>query len=306
MLKRILDGYDNRVRPPTGTSTVKIQIFVRRISDICSKDQELTVELTFRQFYVDPRLDFRRESALIYVTVTDPSLIWRPDLFFTNGEIVKTHDTMIRIFNDGAVLLSQRVTVRLMCPMVLSKFPFDTQKCNIQIASYAYKKDELELLWHEDNPSQVYKNIDPIHFVLKNVTLEDGQTKSSTGTYSYLYAGLVLKRLTNYYFVHVFIPSTMLVIVSWLSFWISVREQLLKSLIALLSLITLALAVSYVNQNLPHPAYTKAVDCWTGICLTFVFAALIESIVVYYRSLRVASNATDDNQLDKHVSREFC
>ena len=92
-MKRILDGYDNRVRPPTGTSTVKVQIFVRRISNICSKDQEFTVELTLRQFYVDPRLDFRRDSALIYVTVTDPTLIWRPDLFFSNGEILKTHDT---------------------------------------------------------------------------------------------------------------------------------------------------------------------------------------------------------------------
>ena len=210
---------------------------------------------------------------------------------------------MLRIFNDGAVLLSQRVTARLQCPMNLSKFPFDTQKCNIHIASYAYKKDELELIWHEDNPSQVYKNIDPIDFTLKNVTLENGQSKSSTGTYAYIIGGLVLKRLSNNYFILVYIPSTMIVIVSWLSFWISVREQLLKLLIAMLSLITLALAVLFVNQDLPHPNYTKAIDTWTGTCLTFVFAALIESVaVIYCRSLKISNNATDD-QLEKNVSR---
>lgn len=305
MLKRILDGYDCRVRPPTGTSIVKVQIFVRRISDICSKDQELTVELTFRQHYVDPRLDFRRDSALIYVTVTDPSLIWKPDLFFSNGEIRKTHDTMIRIYNDGAVLLSQRVTVRLSCPMNLGKFPFDQQKCNINIASYAYKKDELELLWHEDNPSQVYKHLDLTNFVLKNVTLEDGQQKSSTGTYSYIVGGLVLKRLTNYYLIQIYIPCAMLVILSWLSFWINVKNQLLKSLFAMLSLITLALALTILNQNLPETSYTKAVDTWTGVCLTFIFAALIESVVVYYRTLKLTNNPTDDGQLDKHVCRSL-
>ena len=301
MLRRILDGYDNRVRPPIGTSTVKVQLFIRRISDVCSKDQELTVEFTFRQYYVDPRLDFRRDSALNYVTVTDPSLIWKPDLFFSNGEIRKTHDTMIRIFSDGTVLFSQRVTVRLSCPMSLSKYPFDQQKCKITIASYSYKKDDLELLWHEDNPVQVHKPLDLQNFVLKNVTLQDGQQKSTTGTYSYLDAGLILKRQTSYYFIQIYIPCAMLVILSWLSFWINVSNQLLKSLFALLSLITLALALTFLNQNLPMTNYTKAVDTWTGVCLTFIFAALIESVVVYYRTLKNTNSTADDGQLDKHV-----
>lgn len=147
----------------------------------------------------------------------------------------------------------------------------------------------------------------PNNFELKNMTTDYGQSKTNTGSYSYIRLNFTLKRLSNHHFVTIYIPSTMLVILSWLSFWIDFKDQILKCVISLFSLITLSLALIFLNENLPHVSYTKAIDLYTGVCLLFIFASIIQSVIVYQRHLRctVNQNSLDDNQLDKHVSKLY-
>ena len=80
-MKKILENYDKNFRPQTGGSTVvRVNTFVRKLSNICSNNQEYTVQMTFRLLWNDPRLSFQTESNSTYILITDQSLIWIPGM----------------------------------------------------------------------------------------------------------------------------------------------------------------------------------------------------------------------------------
>jgi len=86
----------------------------------------------------------------------------------------------------------------------------------------------------------------------------------------------ILRREIGFFLIQVFVPSILIVILSWVSFWINVESSPARVSIGLLSVLTTATQSSGINQTLPRVSYIKAIDVWMIVCLVFVFCALLE------------------------------
>ena len=79
-----------------------------------------------------------------YLTLTDVSKVWMPDTFFRNEKIGQFHNILtpnlyIRVYPDGDVLYSIRISLTCFCSMYLALFPLDEQTCVLDIASCEFK-----------------------------------------------------------------------------------------------------------------------------------------------------------------------
>ena len=263
--------------------TVTVNMYIRNLDEVNDNLGSYRAQITFREEWNDPRLSYSGKAYNEFIPITDSSLIWTPDLFFSNaleGSVHKTlaSNQMIRVYPNGNVLFSSRLTLKLKCPLVAPSFPFDRNNCSIKIASYAYTTDDLVLVWKSENPVQVGSKLDVPGFRLSPFETTTGTSKTNTGAYGYLEASFRMCRDPNYYYIMVYIPCCMLVIVSYLAFW--VKDKYTKYLIALAALFVSAVMISFVNiSSMPRTSYTKAIDVWTGISLTFTFATLVILVV---------------------------
>ena len=91
----------------------------------------------------------------------------------------------------------------------------------------------------------------------------------------------------------------MLVIVSWVSFWLDPNAIPARVSLGVTTLLTMATQISGINASLPPVSYTKAIDVWTGVCLTFVFGALLEFALVNYASRADAHRAAFKKKQDQ-------
>ncbi|XP_049271584.1 glutamate-gated chloride channel isoform X5 [Rhipicephalus sanguineus] len=299
--KRILDSiigqgrYDCRIRPmginnTDGPALVRVNIFVRSISRIDDVTMEYTVQMTFREQWRDERLQYDDLGGQVrYLTLTEPDKLWKPDLFFSNEKEGHFHNiimpnVLLRIHPNGDVLFSIRISLVLSCPMNLKFYPLDKQICSIVMVSYGYTTEDLVFLWKEGDPVQVTKNLHLPRFTLERFQTDYCTSRTNTGEYSCLRVDLVFKREFSYYLIQIYIPCCMLVIVSWVSFWLDPTSIPARVSLGVTTLLTMATQISGINASLPPVSYTKAIDVWTGVCLTFVFGALLEFALVNYAS----------------------
>ena len=90
----------------------------------------------------------------------------------------------------------------------------------------------------------------------------------------------VLKRFTVYYILETYIPCFFIVMLSWLSFWIHAEYAPARVTLGVTTVLTM-ITQSWVSRaNLPMVSYVKAMDVWIGMCLVFVFCAMLEYALV--------------------------
>ena len=70
-----------------------------------------------------------------------------PDTFFRNEKIGQFHNILtpnlyIRVYPDGDVLYSIRISLTCFCSMYLALFPLDEQTCVLDIASCKWSLDK--------------------------------------------------------------------------------------------------------------------------------------------------------------------
>ncbi|KAJ0008991.1 hypothetical protein NQD34_016406 [Periophthalmus magnuspinnatus] len=289
-----IDDHDFTMRPAFGGPPIPVgvDVQVESLDTISEVDMDFTMTLYLRHYWKDERLSF--PSTNNQSMTFDSRLvkkIWVPDMFFVHSKRSFIHDTttdnvMLRVYPDGNVLYSLRVTVTAMCNMDLSRFPLDTQTCSLEIESYAYTDDDLMLYWKKGNESlNTDDRISLSQFLIQKFhTTTKLAFYSSTGWYNRLYIHFTLRRHIFFFLLQTYFPATLMVMLSWVSFWIDRRAVPARVPLGITTVLTMSTIITGVNASMPRVSYIKAVDIYLWVSFVFVFLSVIEYAAVNYLS----------------------
>ncbi|XP_039603932.1 gamma-aminobutyric acid receptor subunit rho-1-like isoform X1 [Polypterus senegalus] len=287
-----IDDHDFTMRPGFGGPAIPVgvDVQVESIDSISEVDMDFTMTLYLRHYWKDERLSF--PSTTNQSMTFDGRLvkkIWVPDMFFVHSKRSFIHDTttdnvMLRVYPDGKVLYSLRVTVTAMCNMDFSRFPLDTQTCSLEIESYAYTEDDLMLYWKKGNDSlKTDERISLSQFLIQKFhTTTKLAFYSSTGWYNRLYINFTLRRHIFFFLLQTYFPATLMVMLSWVSFWIDRRAVPARVPLGITTVLTMSTIITGVNASMPRVSYIKAVDIYLWVSFVFVFLSVLEYAAVNY------------------------
>merc|ERR1719266_2309899 len=270
-------------------------MYVLSISSLSEVEMDFTLDMYFRQFWTDPRLSFERRGGLekLVVGAEYISLIWVPDTFFVNEKTAYFHkatteNQFLRILHTGEILRSIRLTITASCPMNLQYFPMDRQLCYIEIESFGYTMADIRYKWNDGiNSVQISSDVSLPQFKVLGHRQKTIEAELSTGNYSRLSCEIQFVRSMGYYLIQIYIPSSLIVIISWVSLWLNRGATPARVGLGVTTVLTMTTLISSTNSALPKISYVKSIDVYLAACFFMVFASLLEYASVGYMAKRI-------------------
>ena len=95
------------------------------------------------------------------------------------------------------------------------------------------------------------------------------------GNYSRLACDIQFVRSMGYYMIQIYIPSSLIVVISWVSFWLNRNASPARVSLGVTTVLTMTTLMSSTNAALPKISYVKSIDIYLGTCFIMVFASLL-------------------------------
>ncbi|KAK9411417.1 gamma-aminobutyric acid receptor subunit rho-1 [Crotalus adamanteus] len=102
------------------------------------------------------------------------------------------------------------------------------------------------------------------------------------GWYNRLFINFTLRRHIFFFLLQTYFPATLMVMLSWVSFWIDRRAVPARVPLGITTVLTMSTIITGVNASMPRVSYIKAVDIYLWVSFVFVFLSVLEYAAVNY------------------------
>jgi len=261
-----------------GSTRVHVAIFILDVDEVNNVSQTFDANVYFELHWQDPRLAHDSPNE----TSRSLSEVWHPRIQFINQQkIWPTFPKIVDISPGGEVIYKQRVWGTFSQPLELKDFPFDQQIFMIQLASVGYSPQEIELVNDSSSRTGIASRFSLIDWDILDWDLTFEPFKPSLGEEDIAGAKFSIKaqRQYGYFIVKVIIPLFLIVMMSWIVFWIDPKESGTQINVAITTMLTLIAYRFAVGSDIPKVSYLTRIDYFILAATFLVFASLIEVVV---------------------------
>ncbi|XP_016414408.1 gamma-aminobutyric acid receptor subunit beta-2-like [Sinocyclocheilus rhinocerous] len=245
---RLMKGYDIRLRPDFGGAPVAVgmNIDIASIDMVSEVNMDYTLTMYFQQAWRDKRLSYTEIPLNLTLDNRVADQLWVPDTYFLNDK---------KSFVHGVTVKNRMIRLHPDGTVLYGLRITTTAACMMDLRRYPL--DE------------------------QNCTLEI-ESFFGPGSYPRLSLSFKLKRNIGYFILQTYMPSILITILSWVSFWINYDASAARVALGITTVLTMTTINTHLRETLPKIPYVKAIDMYLMCCFVFVFLALLEYAFVNY------------------------
>jgi hypothetical protein len=283
---------------------VTVGLRLQQITGVDQKAENFSVVATLKMDWYDPRLAFSPEECNCLTKVfnqknfndfiRDKGDSW-PDFTFFNQQGNRwIQNQELVILPDGHATYLERFTTTFQAPdFNFRQFPFDAQQFYIRMDGI-WSED---LYYFQDNESytELGAQLGEEEWYITDfgvtVSSEESSTEILTPRYSF---GFEARRHLSFYLLRIFVPILVVIIVSWITFFL---KDYSKRVDVAAGNLLLFIAFNFtISDDLPRLGYQTFVD--TIMISTFVITAFVVVFNVILKRLEIAEKDALTARLD--------
>jgi hypothetical protein len=268
-----------------GPTKISILAWFADISKIDSVAESCSANLVIVMRWHDARLAREGSETKCYAL----SDIWHPRWIVANesDSLKRSFPETVDVTPDGTVIYRQRLIGAFSQALRLHRFPFDHDTFRVHLVVAGMRPDEIEFV-----PDAAFATAGMPEGVgmAKSLTIQDWQVNAvAAHPRPYVVApgieiaGYSLEfsadRLVQHYLLKVILPLILIVLMSWMVFWIDPSNGSSQISVAVTSMLTLIAYRFAVGADVPKLPYLTRLDAFILMSSLLVFASLVEVMI---------------------------
>lgn len=213
------------------------------------------------------------------------SRVWKPDFEFTNEEQpTKFRFVDFYVEPNGTVVYTQAFSATLSSELDLRRFPFDSEVLPLVVQASGDDLDRTRLqpdLNESGMSNRGYFGL--AQWKAVSLTESLGTVEGTANREQDVHFGLKVQRNPRSYILKFIVPLLLLVMVSWVTFWLSheefkTKDQLGSAVSTLLIIVAFNVTASYL---LPKTEYVTFIDALLFTCFVFVIISIATVVATH-------------------------
>ncbi|KAG7176300.1 Gamma-aminobutyric acid receptor subunit beta-like 8 [Homarus americanus] len=304
--------YLTPVSPGTGEKLSLVPHFsITRFDAIEDLSMTIALELKVSISWRDHRLTFRNlhdpERGSV-ISSTDRESIWLPQYDFENiyrGNIKMLEEVVVvnrstnqseANFNqvdmdtlhpgsESSLTHTKEFVAIFNCYFILYYYPFDSQFCEIRIRLSTHMRDHATFSMSQ-GVAEYLGVIDLPLYSVQYVALRK-HTHDDV-----IFIDFVLKRRVGNAVLSIFVPTMLLLLVSWSTLFLKLEALNVRAIMSLTTLLVLYTMFANLSSSLPSTAEVKLIDVWFFFIIFLLFSNIMVHVFADQLQLHSPDNIT--------------
>ena len=285
------DIFGSVVSPnPAGPVIVDLGLHIVELTQVDEVINTFTIEGFMDLVWCDPRMAYEAENEeelgeKILLKEKAQALlneIWWPAVTIANQVNARNIENQeLVILSDGTIEYKEKFSAELEAHYDLKEFPFDRQKLEIEIESFAWHDDELIFKMNEEKIG-FSNDFEIAEWHIENVEskIESVKDLQDRATFSEFLMEIEVVRKYDYYLWKIIIPLILLVIISWSVFWMIGDKLVDRMSISMTGILTIVAYQFIISDILPRVSYFTFMDTFLSISFLIMLLSVFENIIV--------------------------